>query len=214
MLAASPWVSQPLRSSLILVALATGTANLGCCLCDNPFDQQYAAYGGRKPRVDMVRGRVNSAFRDAANPPLAESFGPENYYEDGMDDAYEMSAPDSQEQPFQLREPTPYGEQQFDMQPYEEVPYQQAPPVPQPGEAEPPAEAELPDYESYDIGPLPDLEMDEAPPERPAEQPTPAEPVEPAPREPDTLPPAESQPPPDEPSPSDLDLLLQDYSDG
>ena len=43
-----------------LALAATLISLAGCAMCANPFDCQYAAYGGRLPRADMVNGRVGS----------------------------------------------------------------------------------------------------------------------------------------------------------
>ena len=37
----------------------------GCAMCANPFDEFYAAYGGSRPRADMLAGRVGSKFVEA-----------------------------------------------------------------------------------------------------------------------------------------------------
>lgn len=37
----------------------------GCAMCANPFDECYPAYGGSRPRADMLAGRVGSAFVEA-----------------------------------------------------------------------------------------------------------------------------------------------------
>jgi hypothetical protein len=37
----------------------------GCAMCANPYDDSYAAYGGRRERTDMVHGRVGSEFDPA-----------------------------------------------------------------------------------------------------------------------------------------------------
>ncbi len=34
-------------------------------MCANPFDECYAAFGGSRPRADMLAGRVGSAFAEA-----------------------------------------------------------------------------------------------------------------------------------------------------
>lgn len=40
-------------------------ASSGCSMCKNPYDCAYAAFGGSRPRVDRVHGRVSSRFHDA-----------------------------------------------------------------------------------------------------------------------------------------------------
>ena len=37
----------------------------GCAMCSAPYDCHYPAYGGKRPRADMINGRVGSAFQDA-----------------------------------------------------------------------------------------------------------------------------------------------------
>lgn len=34
-------------------------------MCSAPYDCHYSAYGGKRPRADMINGRVGSAFQDA-----------------------------------------------------------------------------------------------------------------------------------------------------
>ncbi len=211
MRAASLVLWHPTKRSLLLVAFAVGTANFGCCLCDNPFDQQYAAFGGRNPRVDMVNGRVGSAFQDAAAAVMDEPFDPQSFDADGMIDEFDSSVPYSEDRPFQLEEPLPNGEQSLDRQPYEVVPFERIPSSPEPGSTqpqpvEPRTEAELPDYESYDGNLLPDLNLEEPAPAESFGQPTPAEPFQPTPLEPETLTPPDGSDATDEPSSSDLDF--------
>ncbi len=54
-----------LALSATLISLA------GCAMCANPFDCQYAAYGGRLPRADMVNGRVGSILDPASGGVLS-----------------------------------------------------------------------------------------------------------------------------------------------
>lgn len=210
MLADSQFLPNRVGRSLVLLVLAISVAAGGCCFCDNQFDEQYAAYGGRNPRVDMVSGRVGSAFHDASGIGFEEPFGPGLSEAEPSGEAYEMGAPYSQEEPFQLQGPKPYGEPQYGQPPLEEIPFEPtAPNRSQPSEtgepelAEPSVEPALPEQTPFETE-LPDLKMDEAPMVPPLEQPTPAEPTPLEPQMP--APPKEDEQPPQEPSPSDLDF--------
>ena len=53
------------------LALAAMLISLtGCAMCVDSFDCQYAAYGGRLPRTDMVNGRVGSILDPAGGGGL------------------------------------------------------------------------------------------------------------------------------------------------
>ena len=83
------------RHALIISALLIGCAfQMGCCMCANPFDHYYPAYGGITPRADMTGGRVGSAFRDAA--AVAQADG-DVYY--GSGDTYALPEYDALDQP-------------------------------------------------------------------------------------------------------------------
>ena len=49
-----------LLSMLAVIALTASAG--GCAMCQNKFDDQYAAYGGSQTRSDMTYGRVGSRF--------------------------------------------------------------------------------------------------------------------------------------------------------
>ncbi len=67
---------------LALAALLISLA--GCAMCANPFDCQYAAYGGRLPRADMVNGRVGSILDPASGGVLStQEIQPGEIYEAG-----------------------------------------------------------------------------------------------------------------------------------
>lgn len=71
----------------------------GCAMCGAPYDCHYAAYGGKRPRADMINGRVGSAFQDAGvqmanyegeeGAIIEEGYVDEGYVEDGYaEDGY------------------------------------------------------------------------------------------------------------------------------
>ena len=47
---------------LLMAAISMAT---GCSMCCSPYDNDYAAYGGIRPRGDMQYGRVGSVFAPA-----------------------------------------------------------------------------------------------------------------------------------------------------
>ena len=61
-----------LRGILLLALAAPGL--MGCALCANVDDCNYAAHGGRWQRTDMSHGRVGSRFAPAGQivEPAAE----------------------------------------------------------------------------------------------------------------------------------------------
>jgi hypothetical protein len=194
-----------------ILSLAVTLVSSGCCICDNPFDEHYAAYGGRNPRADMVCGRVGSVFRDAGSTSLLRPLGPAGDHAEG--EVLEPTAP-FVEQPFQ---PQPSGEPSYDSLPYEEVPAEPTPADRQPADELPPlleepsTERMPPEIEASEL-PVPGTEL--TPPELnleqplpgPPEQPEPAEDGEPTPLVPETQQGPEAEEPEPEPSPSDLDL--------
>ncbi len=119
---------------LVFATICAATA--GCCICDNPFDEYYAAYGGRNPRVDMVHGRVGSAFRDAGSTgvggpletaPRYDEYGndmPEGSYE-STEAYYDGGTMDGQ--PFQLNESMPMDSTPLDEGTYSSPPYNEQP---------------------------------------------------------------------------------------
>lgn len=52
------------KSAILLFAVTAGLLS-GCAMCANPFDECYAAFGGSRPRADMLAGRVGSLFAEA-----------------------------------------------------------------------------------------------------------------------------------------------------
>jgi hypothetical protein len=53
-------------SKLATTLLVLMTVSLsGCAMCSNPFDECYPAFGGSRPRADMLAGRVGSKFVEA-----------------------------------------------------------------------------------------------------------------------------------------------------
>ena len=52
-----------LADFLTVVVLAASLS--GCAICESPFDDYFAAYGGSRPRSNMVHGRVASVFDPA-----------------------------------------------------------------------------------------------------------------------------------------------------
>lgn len=64
-------------------------------MCCAPYDCHYAAYGGKRPRADMINGRVGSAFQDAGAQTAAYASDGESIVllEDGsevvVDESYE-----------------------------------------------------------------------------------------------------------------------------
>ncbi len=54
----------------LLLLLALSAAN-GCAMCCTPYDDDYAAFGGRWQRTDMRHGRVGSAFDPGATMTTA-----------------------------------------------------------------------------------------------------------------------------------------------
>lgn len=62
-----------IRYEHVIAALILGCCiQLGCCMCCNPFDDYYNAYGGIKQRANMTCGRVGSAFNNAEAGPIAD----------------------------------------------------------------------------------------------------------------------------------------------
>jgi hypothetical protein len=55
----------PLLVGVALIVLSLS----GCTICQSPFDDHYAAYGGVVERTDRAQGRVNSAFSGTQDPP-------------------------------------------------------------------------------------------------------------------------------------------------
>lgn len=51
--------------SVIVLFAVTACLLSGCAMCANPFDECYAAFGGSRPRADMLAGRVGSLFAEA-----------------------------------------------------------------------------------------------------------------------------------------------------
>ncbi len=47
----------------------------GCAMCQDCFDEYYAAYGGRRPRTDMVHGRVGSIIDPATEADVRAEIG-------------------------------------------------------------------------------------------------------------------------------------------
>ncbi len=60
--------------ALLLIGLAVTSLVMagGCAMCSGTYDCHYAAYGGSRPRGDMIHGRVASAFNDASAPAWDE----------------------------------------------------------------------------------------------------------------------------------------------
>ncbi len=54
------------------LVVASLTVGGGCAMCSGTYDCHYAAYGGSRPRGDMIHGRVASAFNDASAPLVEE----------------------------------------------------------------------------------------------------------------------------------------------
>lgn len=92
---------------LMLAICAVSASTLGCAMCSNPHDCHYPAYGGIRPRVDDVHGRVGSLFNDASGQHMSydESLPADAIIDSGglMTTTDEMTA-----------EPIPL-ERQFDM---------------------------------------------------------------------------------------------------
>ena len=61
-----------------LVGLAILSSALGCAMCKNPYDCEFAAYGGVHQRTDQRRGRVASLFDPA--PTMEGSSGSSQQY--------------------------------------------------------------------------------------------------------------------------------------
>ncbi len=61
------------RLATICALMLLGVLN-GCAICCNPYACHYAAYGGSRPRQDMIHGRVGSAFHDAGQVVTAGPF--------------------------------------------------------------------------------------------------------------------------------------------
>ena len=58
----------------MLVGLSILSNVLGCAMCKNPYDCEFAAYGGVHQRTDQRRGRVASLFDPA--PTMDGAMGP------------------------------------------------------------------------------------------------------------------------------------------
>jgi hypothetical protein len=69
----------------------------GCAMCANPYDDSYAAYGGRRERTDMVHGRVGSVFDPA----------PEIIHEVPQEQSPQPATPEPPETPETTETPTP-----------------------------------------------------------------------------------------------------------
>lgn len=52
-----------------LMVLVT-TTSLGCAMCASPFDYDYAAFGGIRPRSDLRNGRVGSVTDDSSSSEI------------------------------------------------------------------------------------------------------------------------------------------------
>lgn len=70
-----------LGTMALLVALISMAA--GCSMCCSPYDNDYAAHGGVRPRGDMQYGRVGSVFAPADEQIVEASAieGDQEYYD-------------------------------------------------------------------------------------------------------------------------------------
>ena len=66
--------------ALLMAAISMAS---GCSMCSSPYDDDYAAYGGVRPRGDMQYGRVGSVFAPADEQVVEVSVieGEQDYYD-------------------------------------------------------------------------------------------------------------------------------------
>ena len=60
------------RAWIVFVLLGLLAATSGCTMCQNPFDYNYAGYGGSVPANNAYGGRAGSAFGPG---PVAQQSG-------------------------------------------------------------------------------------------------------------------------------------------
>ncbi len=71
------------RLGIMALLMAAISMASGCSMCCSPYDDDYAAYGGVRPRGDMQYGRVGSVFAPADQQVVETSFSEsdDDYYD-------------------------------------------------------------------------------------------------------------------------------------